>query len=181
MIRTALYIRVSTEEQAIHGLSLEAQDAVLSDYANKNDLVIVGRYVDIERYLLDNVVSELNKYERDHTVKAAEKKQKKNTDKAIEKIRKKLSKLKDLYVNDMIDIDEYKRDYDDLQKQLTCLTESTEEEERPVDTEAIKSLLSKSTEEIYQTLTAEDRRKFWNGFIDHIVVHSKDNMEIFFK
>ena len=46
MIRTALYIRVSTEEQAIHGLSLEAQDAVLTDYANKNDLTIVGRYVD---------------------------------------------------------------------------------------------------------------------------------------
>ena len=46
MIRTALYIRVSTEEQAMHGLSLEAQDAALTDYANKNDLTIVNRYID---------------------------------------------------------------------------------------------------------------------------------------
>ena len=46
MIRTALYIRVSTEEQAMHGLSLEAQDATLTDYAKKNDLTIVDRYVD---------------------------------------------------------------------------------------------------------------------------------------
>ena len=46
MIRTALYIRVSTEDQAVHGISLEAQDAVLTEYAKKNDLTIVGRYVD---------------------------------------------------------------------------------------------------------------------------------------
>ena len=46
MLRTALYIRVSTEEQAQNGLSLEAQDHVLTDYAKNNDLFIVGRYVD---------------------------------------------------------------------------------------------------------------------------------------
>ena len=46
MTRVALYCRVSTEEQHLHGLSLEAQDAALTEYANKNDLTIVGRYVD---------------------------------------------------------------------------------------------------------------------------------------
>lgn len=134
----------------------------------------------VEEYLFNNVLSELDKYEREHTVKAAEKKQKKNTDKAIEKIRKKLSKLKDLYVNDMIDIDEYKRDYDDLNKQLLELEESKDEVENPVDVEAIKKLLSKSTEDIYQTLTAEDRRKFWRSFIDKIIVNSRNDMKIIF-
>lgn len=134
----------------------------------------------IEEYLFKNVLSELDKYEREHTVKEAEKKQKKNTDKYIEKIRKKLSRLKDLYVNDMIDIDEYKRDYDDLNKQLADLEESKDEVENPVDVEAIKKLLSKSTEEIYQTLTAEDRRKFWRSFIDKIIVNSRNDMKIIF-
>ena len=99
---------------------------------------------------------------------------------AIEKTKKKLAKLKELYINDMIDIQEYKKDYDDLNKQLADLAAEAIEEETPVDVEAIKILLSKSTEEIYQTLTAEDRRKFWRSFIDKIVVHSRDNMEIIF-
>ena len=46
LIRVALYMRVSTEEQALHGLSLEAQDAALTEYAKKNGMVIVDRYVD---------------------------------------------------------------------------------------------------------------------------------------
>ena len=102
------------------------------------------------------------------------------TEKAVERIKKKLSKLKDLYINDMIDIDEYKKDYDDLNKQLADLTAESEESEAPVDIEAIKKLLSQSTEGIYQTLTAEARRNFWRGFIDRMVVHSRDNIEIFF-
>jgi DNA invertase Pin-like site-specific DNA recombinase len=46
MTRAALYIRVSTEEQAQHGYSLEAQREALTVYANKNNLAIVDYYVD---------------------------------------------------------------------------------------------------------------------------------------
>lgn len=46
MIRTALYIRVSTEEQALHGLSLAQQDADLTQYAQQHNLLIVDRYAD---------------------------------------------------------------------------------------------------------------------------------------
>ena len=60
-------------------------------------------------------------------------------------------------------------------------SEAEGKEEETIDIEAIKNLLSKSSEELYQTLTAEDRRKFWNGFVDRIVFHSRENMEIFFK
>ena len=137
----------------------------------------------IEEYLFKHILEELDNYKEEYELRASEKKKNKKagtTEKAIEKIKKKLSKLKDLYVNDMIDLDEYKRDYDDLNKQLSELTAEAEEEDAPIDVEAIKFLLSKSTEEIYQTLTAEDRRKFWRCFIDHIVVHSRDNMEIIF-
>ena len=145
------------------------------------DLVIMEKT--IEEYLFKNCLNELDKYKDEYEARISEKKKNKKagtTEKAIERIKKKLSKLKDLYVNDMIDMDEYKRDYDDLNKQLADLVAEVEEEEVPVDIEAIKILLSKSTEETYQTLTAENRRKFWRSFIDHIVVHSRDNMEIIF-
>ena len=44
--RAALYIRVSTEEQAMHGYSLDAQRETLTRYANMHNLVIVDYYID---------------------------------------------------------------------------------------------------------------------------------------
>lgn len=46
LTRAALYIRVSTEEQAIHGYSLEAQEADLKAYAERHGLKIAGIYTD---------------------------------------------------------------------------------------------------------------------------------------
>lgn len=45
-MRVALYARVSTEEQAIHGLSIGVQQENLKKWANENHHMIVGVYVD---------------------------------------------------------------------------------------------------------------------------------------
>ena len=44
--RVALYIRVSTEEQAQHGYSLEAQESALVEFANAHNYKIVNIYRD---------------------------------------------------------------------------------------------------------------------------------------
>lgn len=44
--RVAAYIRVSTQEQKLHGISLDAQKDKLTDYANKHNLKIVDWYMD---------------------------------------------------------------------------------------------------------------------------------------
>lgn len=44
--RVAIYIRVSTDEQAKHGLSLEAQKKTLEDYCKKHGHRIVDTYID---------------------------------------------------------------------------------------------------------------------------------------
>ena len=46
IIRVALYPRVSTEEQAAHGYSLELQEEALVRYANEHGYKIVGIYRD---------------------------------------------------------------------------------------------------------------------------------------
>ena len=46
MKRVALYIRVSTEEQAVHGLSIEAQTEALDAWAKSSEAIVVGHYVD---------------------------------------------------------------------------------------------------------------------------------------
>ena len=45
-VRAALYIRVSTQEQAIHGLSLDAQRTALEAWAKKEKVKVVGVYAD---------------------------------------------------------------------------------------------------------------------------------------
>lgn len=44
--RVALYCRVSTEEQALHGFSLDAQKDALKSYAKDHNMYIAGIYVD---------------------------------------------------------------------------------------------------------------------------------------
>lgn len=44
--RVAIYIRVSTEEQALHGYSLDAQESTLIEYAEQHGYKIVGIYRD---------------------------------------------------------------------------------------------------------------------------------------
>lgn len=44
--RVAAYVRVSTQEQKLHGLSLDAQKMKLTEYAEKNNMRIVEWYVD---------------------------------------------------------------------------------------------------------------------------------------
>ncbi len=44
--RVALYVRVSTQEQAAEGVSIEAQLAALKAYAKSQDWEVVGEYID---------------------------------------------------------------------------------------------------------------------------------------
>jgi DNA invertase Pin-like site-specific DNA recombinase len=44
--RVAAYVRVSTQEQKLHGLSLDAQKMKLTTYAKEHNMKIVGWYVD---------------------------------------------------------------------------------------------------------------------------------------
>ena len=43
---TAAYVRVSSQEQKLHGLSIEAQKQKLAEYAEKHNLKIVEWYID---------------------------------------------------------------------------------------------------------------------------------------
>lgn len=46
ILRCAIYIRVSTFEQSVHGKSLQAQKECLEQYATDNNMSIVGVYAD---------------------------------------------------------------------------------------------------------------------------------------
>ena len=84
-------------------------------------------------------------------------------------IRRKLSRLKELYVNKMIDLEEYRRDYELYTTQLAERTAPSAEEERP-NFEAIEAILETGFRKIYDGLEREEKRTLWRSVIKEIHV-----------
>lgn len=81
----------------------------------------------LEKFLLDNICGEINDYIMDFEIN--EKKKKKPKANKLE-ISHKLDRLKDLYINDLIDLDTYKNDYSQLTAQLKAAEESGQKRTR---------------------------------------------------
>lgn len=128
----------------------------------------------VEEWLFDHLSEELERCKLDWEVKAAKKKKRalSSTDKAT--IKHKLKKLKELYVNDLIDIEEYKKDYQVYQATLNQLPDTVDE--KPPDFSAARALLQNNFKEIYETLTREEKRTLWRSAIKEIRIDSENNI-----
>lgn len=127
----------------------------------------------IEKWLFDNLESELDRIRLEWEVKASEKKKSApRTDKAA--LKRKLTKLKELYVNELIDIEEYKKDYEIYNAALRQLPEPAAE--TPPDFSAVERLLESDFKDIYDTLTREEKRTLWRSVISEIRVDSENNI-----
>ena len=81
-------------------------------------------------------------------------------------IRRKLSRLKELYVNEVIDLDEYRRDYEKYTSQLNEPTDAVDE--RRPNFDAIKAVLSKNFRDSYNRLDRAEKRSLWHSIIKEI-------------
>ena len=123
----------------------------------------------IEEWLFAHLAEELERCKLDWEVKAAKKKKR-----AKAAIKHKLKKLKELYVNDLIDLEEYKKDYQVYTTALNQLPEPAEE--KPPDFSAVEALLQNNFRQIYETLTREEKRTLWRSAIKEIRIDSENNI-----
>ncbi len=132
----------------------------------------------IEAWLFDHLEEEIHRYQLEWEVQAAARKRAATSiDKAV--LKRKLSKLKELYVNELIDINEYKKDYEIYTAALRELPDS--KSETPPDFSAVKRLLTADFKSLYDTLSREDKRTLWRSVIDEIRVDNDRNVtSIFF-
>lgn len=131
---------------------------------------------DIERFLIENIDQELEKIAAAARTKKAQIK-KPLTD--IAAIKRKLSRLKDLYVNEMIDLDSYRKDYELFQSKITEV-EKAQIEKGP-DIDAIKSYFPMGWKSIYETLTTAQKRKFWISTIREISISPDRSIRFSFR
>lgn len=127
----------------------------------------------LERYLIAHVRADLERYLADCEQCAAPIRRAGNQRAALEK---KIEKLKTLYINDLITLDEYKEDRARYLEEIDKLSE----EPAPKDLSGIRELLNMNFEEIYPTLSVEERRELWRSIIKEIRVDRDKQYEIIF-
>lgn len=122
----------------------------------------------VENFLIENIKIEAKKYITINTV-SAKKSLKTDNSKKIKLLENKINKLKDLYIDDLIDKDSYKKDYTKYTNELKAL-KNQEIIEKPKDLSYLNKLLNLDIESIYKQLSQEEKRKFWLSIIDKIEV-----------
>ncbi len=92
------------------------------------------------------------------------------------KIEVKLDRLKKAYLNEIIELEEYKEDRQKLINEL----ESIKIIPMPTNTKMIDFFLSDEFLEIYNNSTAEDKQSIWRSVIDKIEIDKDGNIDVSF-
>lgn len=128
----------------------------------------------VEEWLFEHLGEELERCKLEWDVQAAERKKKtRSTDKAV--LKRKLTKLKELYMDDLITIEEYKKDYQIYTAALQQIPDEAPEE-TPPDFSAVERMLQADFKSIYDSLTREEKRTLWRSVILEIRVDRDNNI-----
>lgn len=129
----------------------------------------------IEKRILEILVPELEKYVASYQISTAP-----AVDVAAKRnaLEKKIGKLKELFLNDLITIDEYKMDkakYDSAINDLPNIVVPK------VDLTIINQLLSCDIKLLYSTMDSAEKNRFWRSFLSEIRINNNHNIELFFR
>lgn len=128
----------------------------------------------VESWLLENIETEINNYMIEYKMQM-EKQKKSKIDRA--KIKKKLSKLKDLYINDLISMEEYKADYDLYTSQLA---ENPQPDIPSANLKSLNQFLRSDFKTVYDELDRTKKRALWRNILKEIWIDSNSSIKIFF-
>ena len=142
-------------------------------YSNK-----VIKEKDIENYLLNNLDKELSNFIAKVSVIPNTKKI--NNTPKIKSLEKKINKLKDLYLDDLINKETYAKDYKKYTSELLSLKNTTTQEPLKKDYSHLKQILNSDYKKIYYELNKTNKKKFWFSFINKIYVENGEIKEITF-
>lgn len=129
----------------------------------------------LEKMLLERIRPELENYIAEYEVANLPALR---TDAKRRSVEGKMQKLKDLYLNDLITMDEFKLDREKLLMQLEKINA---EDSRPAkDLSYLKNFLKMDFESVYDSLSIPERRELWRSIVKEIRVDHDKNIHIIF-
>lgn len=133
----------------------------------------------IEKYLIDNIKTEAEKYIIENRA-VLQKPITKDNNKKIKALENKIYKIKDLYLDDLIDKKTYEHDYKKYTSELEALKSENIEEEKPKDLSELNKLINMDIETLYQYLSDKEKRQFWLSIIDRVEIKDGEIDKIVF-
>ena len=130
----------------------------------------------IEAYLMDQIEIKMNAMRIMYQNMAAAKTQSISHKQEILPLQRKLSKLKDLYLNDLITIEEYRADQIAMTERLEELL-ALERPQRSPDFNKIEKVISAGWRDLYQSVSKESKREFWHLIIKQIRIYPDRHIE----
>lgn len=127
----------------------------------------------VERYLLANVKPLLEQTLVNYELKNAPVV---DNSKKIATLNAKISKLKELFLNDLITLDEYKEDKAKYLQQI----EELPADQPPKDLSDLRKFLELDLEKIYVDMSPDEKRYLWRSIIREIRIDAERNVEIIF-
>ena len=126
----------------------------------------------IDKFIVANLSQELANYKAEFEINA---KQVDYTAKR-NKLERKIVRLKDLYINELITLDEYKADLSRFNAELEQIPTQTNK----TDHSAILSLLQMDIPSLYKELTCEERQVLIRSVVKSITIDAQNKMELHF-
>lgn len=126
----------------------------------------------IDKFIVANLSKELEHYKATYDIKT---KQVDYTTKR-NKIERKIARLKDLYINELITMDEYKADLSKFNAELDKIPTDTIK----TDLSTINELLNMDIATLYYELTCEERQVLIRSVVKQINVDAQNNMSLEF-
>lgn len=134
----------------------------------------------IDEYLLANIEKQIENQITQYEFLSKPKSRNINKDREREKLKSKLEKLKDLYLDDLIDKNIYKRDYEEIHERLAKLEKRSSIQQLNIP--ALKAFLSKDIKKIYDDMSRTEKQALWRSIIKEIHFETKTlKPQIFFK
>lgn len=128
----------------------------------------------IERELLEQLHTNIKNHVAEYEIQTAPIV---NNVKKRNLIMNKIEKLKELFLNELITLDEYKNDKAKLEDQLGSIADV------PIivkDLTYVKKLLEQDVQAMYATFTIAEKQRFWRSFVDYITLDNHRNIGIVF-
>lgn len=127
----------------------------------------------LEKYLLGRIRPDLEQIVLDAEAKSVPARSNASKIAALEK---KIGKLKELFLSDLISLEEYKADKESYLVEIEAL--KAEEVEPPKDVSAIKVLLDSGIESFYKGSSPAEKRLFWRSIIKEIVFRGCNDIHV---
>lgn len=129
----------------------------------------------LEKYLVENL-----KTLAFADISVKDKRKATNYDKKIANTEKKISRLKELYLNELITLDDYKHDLAAYKADIDGF-KAEARKYKGTDKKALYDLVGRNLADWYWTLTEDERKVIWRSVIDQIYFDNDKNIKVVFR